>query len=151
MTSKEIVKQKLSKLKDDLEHYTCVDKNSTEVFYIKKDIEEYEQILSDLERLENENRMLMGVPEIIEKERDIAIGKANFTIIENRGLRKTNKIFKKAFKTLIEVMGLRFLSREDCTFEEFWIETNIIGEGGLEKTIDLSKEEYKLLKEASKE
>lgn len=52
MTSKEIIKQIIVKLEDDLQHYTMVDIDKVKAKYIELEIEDYKQVLQDLERLE---------------------------------------------------------------------------------------------------
>lgn len=55
MTSKEALeklKGNIDSLKDSLQHYTMVDKDKAQEFFIKEDIKLYEQIEKDLEVLE---------------------------------------------------------------------------------------------------
>ena len=54
MTSKEIIKQIIVKLEDDLQHYTMVDIDRVKAKYIELEIKDYKQVLQDLERLEME-------------------------------------------------------------------------------------------------
>lgn len=52
MTSKEIIKQIIIKLEDELQHYTMVDIDKVKAKYIELEIKDYKQVLQDLERLE---------------------------------------------------------------------------------------------------
>lgn len=54
MTSKEIIKQIIIKLEDELQHYTMVDIDKVKAKYIELEIKDYKQVLQDLERLELE-------------------------------------------------------------------------------------------------
>lgn len=58
LTSKEIIKNKISELEDSLNRYSLAEKYKVKQSILKIDIANYEQVLKDLERLENLEKML---------------------------------------------------------------------------------------------
>lgn len=66
MKSLEIVNDKIAELKDTYQHYTAVEKDKAKSSFAKFDIEQFQQIKQDLERLE----LLEKAIEIIKKPKN---------------------------------------------------------------------------------
>lgn len=145
MTSKEIIKNKLADEQDSYQHYTMVDKDKTKAFWCECEIEKLEQVLKDLDRLEtlelnldSENQFLKNRVE------DLKIC-FNIAVKENEKLEKTIKLLKTKIDLYVrkeegELKNWWTGETLDESYKDYHVWANKCG-------VQISEEEYKLLKE----
>lgn len=103
---------------------------------IQIDSKKYEKLLEETRQLKFENELL----DAFESERDIAIARANFYLLENKNLKMKNKNLEDALILLKRLFGLQLYN--DSNF----LLTSIERESGSDYSIELTKEEHELLK-----
>ena len=150
MNSLEIIKNIIVELEDDLQHYTMVDIDKVKAKYIELEIEDYKQVLQDLECLEQlQNDIKLNETQID----DLTLEVANY----KHALEEKNEIIMD----LKEDLRLTTIERTNC--EDIWEEEHqkcckLEKENKelKEKVIDISNKEqlmtayYKDYKEAIK-
>lgn len=94
MTSKEIIKQIIVKLEDDLQHYTMVDIDRVKAKYIELEIKDYKQVLQDLEHLEALEQENKELKETIEIRKQMNINLIDF----GTKLKQKNEKLKKVIE-----------------------------------------------------
>lgn len=152
MTSKEIIKNKLANEQDSYQHYTMVDYDKTKAFWCKCEIEKLEQVLKDLDRLETLEYDLDSEKYHLSNENQSLKNRVEDLEICFKVMVKENEKLKKTIKLLKTKIDLHTRKEEgelknwwtgetlDESYKDYHVWANKCG-------VQISEEEYKLLKE----
>lgn len=123
MTSLEYVKSQIAKLKDDLQHYTMVEKDSALASQIRYDLEQFETIEKELKAKTNLVSMCENLAKLVGlKEKDYV---------------ELETLITKKLKALNEIVALhdKWLGNEMSDFEFFTLLNDIKWKYGLENEV----------------